>query len=209
MPKRTYVRLTESQWDAAAEMNARGDDYETIANRFGTSVRNVATHLPPALERRRLAIASSPTASAATSPVASIAVTTIPDVTDREAATKHWRQTAWSDTQALQAKLRQELASPAPDARSIRALSAGAEALRNLIRIGSDVLEVDKNAADEIMPVLTIRELTASEVEEIRAQQRKEDNDGLEPEEREALLAFASEEGITNTAADHDVVSEE
>ncbi|AOX20716.1 hypothetical protein [Kozakia baliensis] len=196
MSKRSYTRLTESQWDEAAERNARGETYEQIAERFGTSVRAVATNLPPAQERRRLALAASATGSAATSPMPAIAIASVPDVTDREGATRHWRQTAWADAQAIQARLRQEMASPAPDARNIRALSAGAAALKDLIRIGGDVLEVDKHAADEIIPELVIRELTDIEVMTIRTKQRQEQGDDLDEDERQALAAFANAEQL-------------
>jgi len=186
MAKRGYKCLTEAEWDAAAEANSRGDSYEAIADSFGVSVRAVATHLPPALERRRAAIAASATGSAATCAVPSISVAAIPDVSDREAATKHWRQTAWADTQALQARLRHELTSPAPDAKAIRALGSGAEALKHLIAIGRTVLDVDKDAADVELPELVVRELTLVEVSEIRRKQLEETGD-IDPADALAL----------------------
>ena len=99
----------------------------------------------------------------------------IPDVADREEATRHWRQAAWTDSQALQMRLREVINAPSPDARAIRALSAGADALKTLIAIGRNVLEVDQHAADEIIPELIVREMTEEEVASIRERQRRED----------------------------------
>ncbi|WP_143217356.1 hypothetical protein [Acetobacter sp. DsW_063] len=177
MSKRSYNRANTASWDEAAELNSRGHTQTEIAAKLGVSERSVATHLPAALERRRKAIAASPTGSASTSPVPSVAIATIPDVADREAATRHWRQTAWADTQALQARLRSEMSNPAPDAKAIRALSAGAEALRNLIRTGAEVLEVSKQAADIIIPELVVRTISDEEVADMRRRQRAENGD--------------------------------
>jgi len=203
MTRRSYARLTKSQWDEAAEQNSRGASYDDIAKTLGVSVRAVATHLPPALERRRAAIAASATGSAATCPVPSISIAAIPDVADREAATKHWRQTAWADTQALQARLRQELTNPAPDAKAIRALGAGAEALKHLIAIGRNVLDVDKAAADVELPELIVRELTLVEVSEIRRKQLEETGD-IDPAD---LLAMREAIG-TDEEAPSEIVEE-
>lgn len=201
MTRRRYKTLTSAEWDLAAEQNSQGDDYGTLADRWGVSVRSVATHLPTALDRRRRALASSCTGEASTSPVMSIAVTTLPDVTDREEATRHWRQAAWADSQTLQVRLRQEITSPSPDARAIRALSAGADALKTLIAIGRNVLEVDHHAADEIIPELIVREITPEEVAEIRDRQRRENPTA----NVETILAL---EG-TDLADCHDIISED
>lgn len=170
MARRRYKILTPEEWDQAAEQNSQGDDYSLLADRWGVSVRSVATHLPAALERRRFTLAASITSTETPS-----AVTSIPDVADREEATRYWRQSAWADSQALQTRLREEIAAPSPDARAIRALSAGADALKILIAIGRNVLEVDHHAADEVIPELVVREITAEEVAEIRERQRRED----------------------------------
>lgn len=170
MARRRYKTLTSAEWDLAAEQNSRGDDYGTLADRWGVSLRSVATHLPAALERRRFALA--PSTMSAEPP---LVATSIPDVADREEATRHWRQTAWIDSQALQMRLREEINAPSPDARAIRALSAGSDALKTLIAIGRNVLEVDHHAADEVLPELIIRELTPEEVTQMRNRQRRED----------------------------------
>ncbi len=170
MARRRYKVLTAAEWDQAAEEHSRGDDYNVLADRWGVSMRTVATHLPAALERRRVALAPS-----TTSAEPSLVATSIPDVADREEATRHWRQAAWADSQTLQTRLREEIAAPAPDARAIRALSAGADALKILIAIGRNILEVDHHAADEVLPELIIRELTPEEVTAIRNQHHRED----------------------------------
>ncbi|MBS1078075.1 hypothetical protein JK217_09985 [Gluconobacter kondonii] len=170
MARRRYKVLTAAEWDQAAEENSRGDDYGTLADRWGVSKRSIATHLPAALERRRLALA--PSTMSAEPP---LVAASIPDVADREEATRHWRQAAWTDSQALQMRLREEINAPSPDARAIRALSAGSDALKTLIAIGRNVLEVDQHAADEVLPELIIRELTPEEVAQMRDRQRRED----------------------------------
>ena len=184
MTRRRYKTLTSAEWDLAAEQNHQGDDYGTLADRWGVSVRSIANHLPSALERRRLALAVSATREEPTFVAASI-----PNVADREKATRHWRQAAWADSLALQTRLREEINAPSPDARAIRALSAGADALKTLIAIGRNVLEIDHHAADEIIPELIVREMTAEEVASIRERQRREDPIAT----AEARLAF---EGI-------------
>lgn len=170
MARRRYKILTQAEWDQVAEQNSQGDDYGTLADRWDVSVRSIASHLPAALERRRLALAVSATREEPTFVAASI-----PNVEDREEATRRWRQAAWTDSQALQTRLREEINAPSPDARAIRALSAGADALKTLIAIGRNVLEVDHHAADEIIPELIVREITPEEVAEIRDRQRRED----------------------------------
>lgn len=190
--KRKYTRPTKATWDEAAELYSRGLTQDDIAEKLNVSVRSVANNLPQALERRMVALTTSVTGTAVTSPVPSIALAGIPDVADREAATRHWRAAAWADLQAVQAKLREEMGAPVPDVRALRAISTSAEALRNLIRIGADVLEVDKNAADEIMPELIIREITPEEVAAIRAKQRFENGD-LDPADIEALKEASME----------------
>ncbi|MBF0863469.1 MAG: hypothetical protein ABF932_04675 [Gluconobacter potus] len=191
MKTRKYVRPTTATWDEAAELYSRGLTQDDIAERLNVSVRSVANNLHDALDRRRAALAASVTGTAATSPVPSIATASVPNVTEREEATKHWRATAWADSQAIQARLREEMSKPAPDARAIRAFTAGADALRNLIKIGADILEVDKHAADEIIPELVVREITPEEVAAIRAKQRLENGD-LDPAELAALKEEAS-----------------
>ncbi|OUJ14710.1 hypothetical protein HK28_11830 [Acetobacter sp. DsW_063] len=69
------------------------------------------------------------------------------------------------------------MSNPAPDAKAIRALSAGAEALRNLIRTGAEVLEVSKQAADIIIPELVVRTISDEEVADMRRRQRAENGD--------------------------------
>jgi len=174
MAPRKYTTLSIAQWDEAAERNSRGDTYEQIAEYYDVSERAVATHLPRAIERRRAAVAASVDGTVATATSISIMLPSLPHVSDRKAATEHWRQVAWADTQSVQARLRHQLSQPALDAREIRALSSAAEALRSLIKTGREVLDVDRNAADEVIPELIIRELTVEEVAEIRQKQRNQ-----------------------------------
>lgn len=189
-PKRSYAVLTEADWTDAAEKSARGATQADLAAEYGVSERTVATHLPKALERRRKALAASTGGTASTSHVPAMVLAGLPDVADRESATRHWRQSAWCDTQALQSQLRALTANTAPDAKAIRAISAAAAALKDLIKIGADILDVDRLAVDEEIPELVIRELTAAEVAAIRqGQVDRQANGGaeLDPEELEAL----------------------
>ena len=184
-PKRSYAVLTEADWTDAAEKSARGATQADLAAEYGVSERTVATHLPKALERRRKALAASTGGTASTSHVPAMVLAGLPDV-----ATRHWRQSAWCDTQALQSQLRALTANTAPDAKAIRAISAAAAALKDLIKIGADILDVDRLAVDEEIPELVIRELTAAEVAAIRqGQVDRQANGGaeLDPEELEAL----------------------
>ena len=204
---RTYTKLDSARWDEAAELHARGLTQTEIADKLGVSPRSVNTNLPAALERRRLALAASTGGTAATAPIPGIALAALPDVADREASTRHWRQAAWADVNALQAKLRALTSEPAPDQRAIRSLQAAAGALRDLIKIGSELVGADRHAADEELPELVVRELTDSEVAAIRQSQREKAS-GLGDLDDADRLALNLDDDDGGDAEGHAVVVE-
>ena len=178
-PKRTYIRLSEEEWQRVTDLySAGGLTLAETATRYGVSIRAIQIHLDKAKPAT-----PAPSASAPMPRLRLLAPSVLTPATHVHCI-KETKASAYADAAALQALLVDALATikastDLPATACVRACDQAAVALERIHKIRRMALGIGKedDVAERPLPELPIRELTAREVEVIRNRQEAEDSE--------------------------------
>lgn len=178
---RRYTRLTEDRWSEAEELWSTGDvTLEELAEIFDVSVRN--------LQNRFSARGILKGAPAGGFAVPDIELEPLGDISDVAAQAVHVRSRTVGAAREIQAQLMASVRALRSDATTrpaaaVRTLVAAASALERLHAIERTALGLDNgDLVERELPVLTLVNLTATQIEEIqRGPDDDDDGDLMDP----------------------------
>lgn len=189
-PRRRYIRLTTEQWaEARAAWSTGAVTAEELGHRYGCSLRAIQLHMA----QRKVEKGSAMSARVA-EVEARFLSEALPSVADLSSRIRQTRDDTYANAAEIQrlvmsnVQLIQDPTTALKAVAVLRALDMAAAAVGRTQRVRWLALGLDKGPSDpEELPELPIREMSETEVAEIRDQQLRDDA-------RMGSHAFADEE---------------
>jgi hypothetical protein len=202
-PKRKYVRLSSSKWAELRAYWESGDhSLAELSDRYGVSPRAIQSHLS-----KLGSIKGAKAAEMAAAVQKEIFKNELGDRDTLVFRAKETREATYANAKIIEGLIMAQLQNAQKDptqalkaATALKALSLAASALERLHATKSRALGLDQeNVLPDEMPVLTIRDLTSSELKALQERNESDDEDELG-----GLLPVYSEEPDSTGAESDD-----